>query len=186
MQFVHEATDWVRALFDRWHDQLRAKMLAWFGGVPFEDYERIETWLRTAQADLGYVTSVYNNTRAALTVLERTVGTEIGKRMLEEIGYELAKPLRRAVSEAVREACIANGVTRPDSVTIEVGYQELMWADPTSIERLVIERWQEEIAPNLSARAFLDGEVPVDDVCKFVRLDIRVPELGYCHTIWDR
>jgi hypothetical protein len=113
----------------------------------------------------------------ALRALERLVGTEIAKHVIEHVGHEIATTARRAVYEAVAKA----RPKHPDSpVTFTLPADVLRFMDPRSMERQILDQYVSEQIPAASLRADYD---PKD--C-FTVLDIRVPQLGVRWAISDR
>jgi hypothetical protein len=160
----------VREALNRWVSSLRARGLALLRGVPQEQHAFTENMLLACQARLRAAESALRN-------LERAIGTEIGKHVVERIGSDMSRAVRREISKAAMKA-IGSGA---DVFKIEVPTEELRWLDPDAIQSRVLEEWKDQAAPRLRAYVDLDSPIALEE-CVTI-LDVRVPELGYRHHI---
>jgi hypothetical protein len=150
---------------------LRLRCLTLLRGVPNERHQQLVESLSALQSRL-------RATSRALANLERLIGSEIAKDVVEKIGFHMSSAVRRSIVEAVRRAYQAGAMAGvPSVVTIEVSSEELRWLDPDSIEWRVLDEWKHQSAPKL--RAFVDVESPIALEEHVTILDVRVPQLGY-------
>lgn len=114
---------------------------------------------------------------ASLRTLERMIGSEIGKHVVERIGHEVGRVLRIEIVKALGSI----NASKPGLFTLTLPTDALRFMDPQSIEREVLARFAEETAPQMSM--CVDETTPVN--ASVTVLDIRIPELGYRHAMAD-
>lgn len=165
----------MRETLNRLISALRSRGLALLRGVPQEQHAQLEGSLSVCRARLGAA-------QDALRDLERVIGTEIGKRVVEHIGFDMSKAVRKSIMEAVFKAREAEGVSSmPDLIELQLFSRDVSWLDPDSLERRVLEEWKYQAAPKL--QAFVDITNPIALERHVTVLDVRVPQLGYRHHI---
>jgi len=106
---------------------------------------------------------------ASLRVLERALGSEIGKIAVEYIGREVGSDLRQHILEATSKAYRMDNKV----FTLAIPAEVVRFMDPHSLESEILQRFTDETAHRLSARA----ETRQED--RVTIMDIRIPELGY-------
>jgi hypothetical protein len=113
--------------------------------------------------------------RESLRAIERVVGSEIGKHVIEQITHDVGLALRRIIWEAIAKA----GAKRRGPVSIVIDPESMMFMDPKALETEVLHRYAADALPRLR----LSTSVAPDD-CVTI-LDVRVPELGVRHAMAD-
>lgn len=165
----------VKEALHRLLSAMRSRGLALLRGVPEEQHSLIEGNLFVCRARLGVAQDALRN-------LERVIGTEIGKRVVEHIGFDMSKAVRRHIMEATHKARQAEGASSvPAWIELQLSSSEVAWLDPESLERRVLEEWKYQTAPKL--HAFVDITNPIALEQHVTVLDVRVPQLGYRHHI---
>lgn len=140
--------------------------------------ERQEREIREpVQAMLSMTQRRLVETAAALAGLERIVGSKVADRVVDNIGHEMASAVRAEIQKAVARAYQASGKGPPSFVEVRLSSSDVVWMDPASVERRVLDEWKEQTAPRLRFRA-LSGMEALERADITV-LDVRVPELGY-------
>jgi hypothetical protein len=164
----------LREYLNRLAAALRARGLALLKGVPQEQHELLEGSLSGCRVRLAAAQDALRN-------LERVIGTEIGKRVVEHIGFDMSKAVRKNIMQAVYKARQKGASSLPDLIELQLSSSEVAWLDPDALERRVLEEWKYQTAPKL--RAFVDITSPIALEQHVTVLDVRVPELGYRHHI---
>lgn len=100
--------------------------------------------------------------------IEKMVGSEMGKRALDEIAHDVAS----RVQEVIMTAIVKTGRARDDGVTIALTANDLRYLDPRSLERTVLDEYTKKSLPYLR----LSTERMSEEVATVI--DIRIPELG--------
>lgn len=110
--------------------------------------------------------------RSTLREIERMMGSEIAKYMVEEIAHQLSEQLRRLIFEAVAQK---NGWAEPLIVAIPADV--VRFIDQNSLERSILAQYAQEGLPALQLGVEPDRER------KATYLDIRIPPVGYRRAI---
>lgn len=120
------------------------------------------------RAELDAAGRTISGLRATIRKIEATMGTEIGKHILDYVGEQISSKLMQIVHEAVSKAHRASAA----AVQITLPADIFRFSDPRSIQSDILLRYAQESAPRLSLR--ID-----DDPMQMVSIvDIRVPELA--------
>lgn len=128
------------------------------------------------RATISGLQSVNSALRATIRKIETAMGTEIGKHILDYVGEQISIKLMRIVHEAVSKA----HRTSAAAVKITLPADIFRFSDPHSVQSDILRRYAQESAPRLSLR--IDEDTP-DQVTV---VDIRLPELGYRHAMYNR
>jgi hypothetical protein len=105
----------------------------------------------------------------SLRAIERMLGTEMGKRVLEQIGAEMVGAIRRHIFEACAKAHEGGD----SHFTLNLPLEIMRFTDPRSIESDVLRRYANEAMPDLRLSA-----LPMDREMSVTTVDIRIPPLS--------
>jgi hypothetical protein len=121
--------------------------------------------------------SRYQRKADALRALERLIGTEIARHVVEQIAHDLSEVVRRTVYEAVAKA---RPNRRSEIVTLHLPAATLSFMDPRSLERQILDQYVSESIP----AAMVSADVELRQMITV--LDVRVPQLGIRMAMADR
>jgi hypothetical protein len=143
--------------------------------------EREEAEIRApVEAALDATARRLRAARNALAALERILGAKIAERVVERIAHRFAsavqRHIRRAVNRAIARMPRPARPGDPPIITLKLLRRELVWLDPESLHRRVLEEWRCRTSRNL--RTFCDLERPIAQEEQVVVLRVDVPSLG--------
>jgi hypothetical protein len=101
---------------------------------------------------------------------------------MEKIAVSFSARVRRCIAKAVSKARRAHGLRRIP-LAIRVRGRDVVWLDPGSIERRVLDEWHLSAGRNLWVRADIDSAVAFHEG-RVTVLKVQVPSLGYAEHLW--